>query len=55
MAEHDVPTVTVPLEAWRQIVRRTRQLEALRQQQRAIVDSLVRTVDAVPADEAGDQ
>ena len=48
------PTVTVPLEAWRQVIRRVRQLEALDSQQREIIGSLVATVAAIPADEAGE-
>ena len=51
-AEHH--TVTVPLEGWRQVLRRVRQLEALDSQQREIIGSLVAVIDAMPADEAGD-
>lgn len=44
----DYPTTEVPLEAWRQVLRRVRQLESLHRQQAAIVESLTATVDAMP-------
>jgi transposase len=46
----EYPTVTVPLEAWRQVVRRVRQLESLRRQQNVLLDSLMETIESVPED-----
>lgn len=50
----DVETVRIPLASWQQILRRTRMLEALDQQRAVILSSLVETVEATPADEAGE-
>jgi hypothetical protein len=54
MAEHNVPSVVLPLEGWRQVLRRVRQLRVLHVQQNALIESLYETIDAMP-DEGGNE
>jgi hypothetical protein len=51
-SEHDIPTVTLPLQGWRQVRRRIRQLQAIHEQQNALIESLYQVLDNLP-DEGG--
>lgn len=53
MPEPEYPTVTIPLEAWRQVIRVAAQLEAMNAQLTVIIARFCQLVDAIPADEAG--